>query len=204
MNLNRDIKVIIQNGGIGRMPTGKDYYTGIIFQNASLPSGFASDDRIKRVYSLAQAEALGITVALFPVEHYHISEFFRILEKYNVNGLLDVGIYNISAGTFDGEEIQIMQNNAGGELRQIGVFLQDSYALGFLTGANTYAAACDTDGYPVSVYLASDHADYTALVDLRPNDKKWVSVVIGQDGGGTGEDSCRRYGRAEAEARRPG
>lgn len=186
MGLNRDIKVIIQDGGIGRLPIGRDYYTGCIFQNAALPAGFGVNDRIKRVYSIKGAEALGITVALFPVEHYHISEYFRILEKYGVNGFLDVGIYAIGLGLFDGSEITLMQDNAQGQLRQIGVFLVNPYASSFITGADAKAALLDTDGYPLSVYLAADIPDYTLLTDLRTLDKKWVSLVLAQDGAATG------------------
>lgn len=187
MSLNRDIKVTIQNGGIGRLPIGKDFYTGIIFQSATLPSGFSSNDRIKIVYSIKGAEALGITVALFPVEHYHISEYFRILEKYGVNGLLYVGIYAIGTGLFDGTEILTMQTFAAGQLRQIGVYLIDAYASNFITAANTHAEECDANGWPVSVYLAANVAAYGALIDLRTLDKKWVSMIIAQDGGGTGD-----------------
>lgn len=188
MALQRDVKVIIQEGGIGRLPIGKDYYTGLIFQNATLPTGFAVDDRIKRIYSIIGAEDLGITEALFPVEHYHISEYFRILEKFNINGFLDVGIYAIGLGAFDGSEITLMQNNANGDLRQIGVYLVDAYASTFITGANAKAEALNVDGYPVSIYLAADHANYSLLVDLRVLDSKWVSTIISQDGAGKGND----------------
>jgi hypothetical protein len=187
MSLNRDIKVTIQNGGVGRLPIGEDYVTGLIMQSATLPSGFGSSDRIKIVYSIKGAEALGITAALFPVLHYQIDEYFRILEKYGKNGYLYVGIYAIGTGLFDGTEIQTMQTYAAGKLRQIGVFLIDPYASSFVTGANTYAQTCDTNGYPLSVYITAGVADVDSLVTLRTLDKKWVSVIIGMDGAGVGK-----------------
>jgi hypothetical protein len=47
-------------GGLGRPLTGEDFISGLMFVNSSLPSGFSSTDRIKKVFSLAEAEALGI------------------------------------------------------------------------------------------------------------------------------------------------
>lgn len=186
MPLTNDIQVNIIGGGIGRLATGKDYYSGLIIQSVTAPAGFSGVGDIIRIFSLSQAESLGITVALFPVAHYHISEFFRVLQKFNFNAFIDVGFFNIATGTFDGTEIKTMQDNAGGELRQIGVFLIDPYAIGFLTGSNTVAETLNGEGNPVSVYLSADHADIDALVDLRVNDAKWVSVLIAQDGGGVG------------------
>ena len=47
-------------GGLGRPLTGEDFISGLMFVNSSLPSGFSSTDRIKKVFSLKAAEALGI------------------------------------------------------------------------------------------------------------------------------------------------
>ena len=60
MALN-DIKFIRQEGGLGRPLAGSDHISSMIFYTAgNLPSGFASDDRIKKIFSLPEAEALGI------------------------------------------------------------------------------------------------------------------------------------------------
>jgi len=48
-------------GGLGRPLAGTDYISGMLFYSASLPTGFTSSDRIKIVYSVADAVALGIT-----------------------------------------------------------------------------------------------------------------------------------------------
>lgn len=51
-------------GGLGRPLEGTDYISGFLFYtDATLPSGFTSNDRIKTVYSVADAENLGITNA---------------------------------------------------------------------------------------------------------------------------------------------
>lgn len=49
-------------GGLGRPLPGTDYISALLFYSgATLPSGFTSNDRIKTVYSVADAVALGIT-----------------------------------------------------------------------------------------------------------------------------------------------
>lgn len=48
-------------GGLGRPLAGTDYISGMLFYSATLPSGFNSSNRIKVVYSVEDAEALGIT-----------------------------------------------------------------------------------------------------------------------------------------------
>lgn len=48
-------------GGLGRPLAGTDYISGLLFySNATLPSGFSSSDRVKVVYSVEDAENLGI------------------------------------------------------------------------------------------------------------------------------------------------
>lgn len=48
-------------GGLGRPLPGEDHLSSMLFYTAgSLPSGFATNDRIKKIFSLPQAEALGI------------------------------------------------------------------------------------------------------------------------------------------------
>jgi hypothetical protein len=49
-------------GGLGRPLEGSDYISGIAFySDATLPSGFTTNTREKAVFSVADAEALGIT-----------------------------------------------------------------------------------------------------------------------------------------------
>lgn len=177
-------------GGLGRQQPGNDYISGMIFQQASLPSGFGASDRIKKVTTLKEAEDLGITVALFPVEHYHISEFFKMAEIVNglAQGILYVGIYNISTGTYDGAEITLVQDYSEGIIRQMGVFLSDTFATSLVTDTQTIVAALRAVNKPLSVILAADTSATTlsALSDLRALSSDGVSVVIGEDKGGVG------------------
>lgn len=56
-----NVNVNYLNGGIGGNIPSTDYISALMFDSDVLPSGFASDDRVKAVYSLQQAVALGIT-----------------------------------------------------------------------------------------------------------------------------------------------
>ena len=61
-----NITFIQSPNGLGRPLTGTDYISGHLHYYASgatLPTGFTSSDRIKKVFSVADAEALGITDA---------------------------------------------------------------------------------------------------------------------------------------------
>lgn len=50
----------VGSSGLGQPADGNDHLSGIIFYGSTLPSGFSSSDRIKKVFSLSEAEALGI------------------------------------------------------------------------------------------------------------------------------------------------
>jgi len=187
MPLQNDIQVIITDGGIGREASGKDWHSGLIFQNSSLPSGFQNNVP-QKIYSLKDAISKGITEATFPVEYYHISEFFRVTQKLNVSVWISIMFSNISVGAFVGTEIQTMQDLHNGELRQVGVFLKDPFAVSFVNGADAVAENLNNSGFPTSIYLVSDVSDNSTLVDLRTLDKKWVSMLLSQDGNARGKE----------------
>lgn len=48
-------------GGLGRALPGQDFISAMLFYTGTLPSGFNSGNRVKKVLSIADAEALGIT-----------------------------------------------------------------------------------------------------------------------------------------------
>ena len=43
-------------GGLGRPLNGEDHFSGFLFYSNTLPSGFSSNDRVKQVFSLEEAE----------------------------------------------------------------------------------------------------------------------------------------------------
>lgn len=289
-------------GGLGRQQPGSDYISGMIFKQTGLPSGFGASDRIKKVTTLAEAEALGIvdthadetkatggaiqitaagaasdvwTATITPagqsqitlgsyteqtgdgandistglaaainvltgshgftaaavtdtvnltapskygasintsgltgasdgtgtssitqfsggagsdiaIIHYHVSEFFAIAEKLTglAQGILYIGIYT----SYDGTQIGLVQDYADGDIRQIGVFLPDTFASSQVTASQTGATAVETANKPLSVLLAADFSATTlsALSDLRTLDSKNVSVILSEDADGEG------------------
>lgn len=298
----KGITITRAEGGLGRQQPGSDYISGIIFKQSSLPSGFGSSDRIKKVTTLAEAVALGIvdthadetkatggaiqitaagaandvwtaqitpagqptillgtyteqsgdgvndiasglaaaitalvgthgftaaavtdscnlvapskygaslnttgltgassgtgttTVTQFSggvgsiiaINHYHISEFFAMAEKITglAQGILYIGIYT----SYDGSQVALMQDYASGDIRQMGVFLPDTYASSQVTASQTAATAAETAKRPLSILLAADFSATTlsALADLRTLSSKNVSVIISEDADGEG------------------
>ncbi len=61
MALN-NITFVLGQGGLGRPLTGQDHISGLVFYcaNGSLPSGFSTTNRIKQLFSVADAETAGI------------------------------------------------------------------------------------------------------------------------------------------------
>ena len=107
-------------GGLGRPLATNDHISGFLmpFVNANLPSGFTTTDRIKIVYSIAEAIALGITEAgtYTDVLFYHLDQFF----KKNPKGKLYVMLTD--SLTYDLSEIETLQAYANGEIRQVAYY----------------------------------------------------------------------------------
>lgn len=94
MALN-DIKFIKGQGGLGRPLSGEDHVSGLIFYTGSLPSGFSSSDRIKKVFSIAEVEALGIK------------------DDYNDETQAS-GVYTVSDKGTDGDTIEVLFQEPSG------------------------------------------------------------------------------------------
>jgi hypothetical protein len=59
-----NVNVVQGTSGLGRALPGSDYISGMVHYYASggtLPSGFSISARIKKIFSVADAEDLGIT-----------------------------------------------------------------------------------------------------------------------------------------------
>ena len=174
-------------GGLGQALPGKDHYSAFLFYSDTLPSGFAADDRVKQVFSLEEAENLGIVDGgAFSQYHYHISEYFRIQPK----GVLWIGFYAVPVGTYDFAELETMRLFAEGQIRQFGVYVDGlDFAAQEVTALQAEVAKSETAKQPFEVLYAADIsgvADLSTLPDLRALTAFGVSVVIGQDGGAEG------------------
>jgi len=179
-----------QNDGLSGVLPGEDHISGLLFYGTA-PSGYAIGGvPVRQIASTKQAEDLGIVgTGSTKVWHYHISEFFRI----QPNSLLWVGIFTAPtlAVDYTFEEIKIIQTEANGKIRQIGVYVQIPLAtpqINLLEGI--YNDLFDDEYSPLSIIYAADIqsvTDLATLPDLRALAAENVSVVIGQDGGARGK-----------------
>lgn len=115
----------------------------------------------------------------FAIMHYHISEFFRVQPK----GVNWVGIY--AQATYTGAEIELIQNLANGEIRQLGIYLShEVFASSQLTASQGFLDTLQTEHKPLSVVLHADlsSAALSTLPDLTTLSNERVSMLIGEEG----------------------
>ena len=179
----------IAGGGLGRPTPGKDHYTGLVtfIASASLPAGFTTNDRVKQVGSLSDAEALGIVstsaVDGIKILHYTVKRLFQ----KNPRCVLWIGLYDNTA--IDVADVAVFQGATNGECRQIGVL---NYATELLSAQVTALQAVSTtllnEYMPALIVYAAKSTDtaITALPDLSALLAPHVCVIVGQDGDGEG------------------
>ena len=181
------VTINVGEGGLGRRAPNEDKISGIIFYNDTPPSGWTANS-VKLVYTLEEAETLGLISTLVGSEHehYQVSEYFRI----NPEGELYIGYYDVPAGAYDFAELPLMQVFAAGKIRQCAIYAN---ALAFLaaqvTLIQTQVDLVDATGGRISVLYGADmtgFTDPTTLPDLRGDTAAKVSVVAGEDGGAVG------------------
>ena len=183
---------------MGRPLPGEDHISGLVFYNDNYPSGFDVNNEIKVVYSLEEAEALGITEgsANHALEWYQIREFFRVQPK----GVLYVGIFPVPAGAYDFAEVAEMQSFAEGKIRQVGVECNEAGVAGATVTTLNGVLKAQADVYrPLSGLISFDisgTADLSALADLRAQTDSLTSVVIGADQGAKGKALATSEARA--------
>jgi hypothetical protein len=182
------VSINIKNGGLAREAAGEDHISGIISYNDSVPSsGITSLGDIKKYGSYQEAESDGITEdSDNKQEWYHLKEFFL----QNPNGVCYLGIFS-TAETYDYAEIEEMQSEADGTIRQMAIIMPDDY--GFTASElNDIQTECDNrkDDYePVQILFSpsftgeTEASDLTSLTDLRDGsyNNPDVSVVLGYD-----------------------
>lgn len=186
------ITFIRGEGALGRPLPNKDHVSGLAFPitNANLPAGFSTTARTKKVFSLGEAEALGIlTTNANTLElHYQISEFFRL----SPSGELWIYLYDdtLTAGTAILEPLIMAPED--GEIRQAAVVTLSAITTAQVQDLQTIVTAMRGVHRPFSclVSFTEFDTDYSlaTLPDLRPLDSEGVSVVIGVDAGGAGAE----------------
>lgn len=180
-------------GGLGRALAGEDHISGLLAFLASadaLPS--FSSQKIQVIYSIEEAEALGIlnleaTADAVKLLHYQINSIFQANKK----AVLYLGIYERTAETApDYSKVLDIQRFAEGRIRQIGVLDQETaFSTSTVVILQAQADILEAEHKPLSIVYAGDMSGFavtSTLPDLRTQDAKNVSVVVGQDGAGIG------------------
>ena len=173
-------------GGLGRVGSGSDHITGLVFYKSTLPTGFTTTDRVKNITSVDDAIAKGITLALFPAEFYHITRFFEV----NSSAKLWVGFFALATTSHDFAEILTMRNASGGEILQYVLVPNLAFVATQVTALNLKLATLEDEKAPAVGVICADISaitDLTALTDLRTaGTSNLVSVCIAAGTSGTG------------------
>lgn len=185
------VTVNVGQDGIGRRAPNRDKISGILFFSDTLPVGFTTTDNVKKVVSLAQAEALGIAKesANHDVQWYHIKEYFRMQPE----GELWIGFYPVPVDAYDFTEIGDMITKAQAEIRLLAVYAPGlEFATGQATGIQGVIDNLPQAYQQFSVLYAPNFATvesitgWNSIDDLRTLQARKVTVVAAQDGGGEG------------------
>lgn len=162
------------------------------FLNGTTPLSASITGTITGTITQIGTTVAGVTSKFIQI-YYHISEFFRNQPK----GKLWVGLFGTPTGTFS--EVTDMQNNATGEIRQIGVYKDGTWASGDITLLNTIANANKTLYQPIQILYAGNTqatTDITTMFDVSTLTANNVMNVLGQDGGGWGNFIYKSNGSA--------
>jgi hypothetical protein len=181
-------------GGLGRALAGEDHISGIL---AYLPVNSNQGlqliaDQVKVIYSIQEAEAIGIgNKENFPEYlkrlHYQINSVFQANKK----AVLYLAIY-ASDGIEEPDYSKVLdiQRFAEGKIRQLGIMNEEiDFDSSMVTILQEQADVLEAEHKPLSIVLAgkmSSFSNLSTLPELRNLDAKNVSVVIGQDGAGLG------------------
>lgn len=201
------ITFIRGEGGLGRPLAGKDHVCGLVgfCVDGGLPSGFTFYDRMKVVYSYAEAVALGLDTsdaALDPdvaVVAYAIQTAFEAQPK----AVIYIGLFEKAAlapliGATQFAEIYTLARFADGNITLLGVVTNEALVAGDLNIIQGIATGLEAENKPVSSFLYSPNTsnffvgagaanELADFPDLRALANKKVSVVIGADGAGLGK-----------------
>jgi hypothetical protein len=176
-----NLTIKVQDGGLGVLPAGEDYISGMLFYNATLPnSGWTT----KYYGSVEDAAVDGITSTSTgdtSNSYYQLKEYFRM----NPNGLVWVNFVTgstSSASTFS--EIQDLQIAASGKIRQIAVILNSgTYVSSHLSNIKSVLTTLASLMVPTEILYSPNVAsfDISSATDLASFNEKGITFVIGSD-----------------------
>lgn len=167
------VSFTISDGGLGRRSPSADGVAAIVFYDLTKPGTFGE---FERVFSLAQAEALGITSAWQATSgseqltHYYIDEFYRL----EPSGELWLGFFDPGGAETLQAYLERLAVAAGGQIRLLAL-------------AGTYAATLDTalQAFFTAQLVRQQPVD-TILVEgpiTRSNESRAIARVVAQDRG---------------------
>jgi hypothetical protein len=183
MSTLNDVVINKLSGGLGRRSPEQDMVSGLLFDGVSTAK--LALDKIERLASLEDAEALGIT-ADYDVNgqsaYYQIQQFFRM----NPSG----DLYIMATGKGDAyehivEKAMDMQEQANGNIRQMAVIFSDdalfSATKDAVKKAQTKAALGYKNFMPFEIILEGKGFDPDTATSLAELNAENVSVVIAMD-----------------------
>lgn len=183
------LTIVRQNGNVPKSQNGQDRVSGFVayLLEADIPAAFKTEP-VHAVSTIDKAEELGITAdeTAWSVRmlHYQLEEVFRI----NPSITLYVGLFSKPESmTF--QELKTVQNYAEGAIRQMAIWNGDTAPTAEnIVKLEAVAESLDTENAPLSTLYAPLVSNYKNLpINLATNNPR-VSVVIAQDGSGTGAE----------------
>lgn len=189
--MSTSLKIERQNGNVPKTLPGEDHISGFMAYIAAdeVPESFKTE-RVQPLSTIEAAESAGITADAeswgLRVLHYHLSEIYRL----NPAVILYVGIFDKRESGDAFAEVKMMQNYAGGKLRQLAVWRGDmELTADDLTKLQGIAGELESECGELVVLYAPKVADVRELPDnLAGENKCRVAVVIGQAGSGEGSE----------------
>jgi len=167
MALN-NVTFIKGQGGLGRPLAGKDFISSLLFYSDTLPGGFNSTHRIKEIFSVSQAEDLGIKA------------------DYN-DETRAIGDFLITNAGANGDKITLKFTEPNGTDIVLGSYVKVSTDSNVTAVATALAAAINARTITTGYSCISSGGDILITVrkglGLYPNGKNFTAVKTGDIAG---------------------
>lgn len=182
MSTLNDVVITKLSGGLGRRTPEQDMVSGLLFDGVSTEK--LALDQVKRLASLEDAEALGIT------NDYDVngqSAYYQIQQFFRMNPSGDLYIMATTAPSYSAivEKAMNMQEQANGNIRQLAVIFSGETAFtetkAAVTKAKTQTALGYKDFMPFEIILEGKDFDVDTATNMTELNAENVSVVVAMD-----------------------
>lgn len=182
MSTLNNVVITKLSGGLGRRNPEQDMVSGLLFDGVATTK--LTVNKIERLVSLEDAEALGITADYDVVgqsAYYQIQQFFRMNPSGDLYIMATTGSsYQDIAG-----KAMNMQEQANGNIRQMAVIFSGATSFeatkAAVTKAQTQASLGYKDYMPFEVILEGKGFDADTATSLAELNAENVSVVVAMD-----------------------